>query len=64
MSDKEFEDELMPGADEWEEFRYDDADPIGIEEMKRLDLRHLPGAPHIAHFAMCGFRPHRNASRS
>src|SRR6266852_328246 len=24
----------------------------------------LPGAPHIAHFAMCGSRHHRNASRS
>jgi len=42
MSDEEFEDEPMPGADEWEEFRYDDTDPIGIEELKRLDLRHLP----------------------
>jgi len=42
MSDKEFEDELMSGADKWEEFRYDNADPIGIEELKRLDLRHMP----------------------
>jgi hypothetical protein len=28
--------------DEWEEFRGDDNEPIGIEELKRLDLRQMP----------------------
>lgn len=38
----EFEDELTPAADEWEEFRNDDGDPVGIEELKALDLEHMP----------------------
>lgn len=40
--DSEFEDELAPAADEWEEFRYDDGDPIAIGELKALDLEHMP----------------------
>jgi len=39
--DPEFEDELAP-ADEWEEFRYDDSYPIGVDELKRLDLAGMP----------------------
>lgn len=38
----EFEGELTPPDDDWEEFRYDDGDPIGIEELKSLDLAHMP----------------------
>ncbi len=29
-------------ADEWQEFRDDDGEPIGLEELKRLDPEHLP----------------------
>ena len=28
--------------DGWEDFRYDDTDPIGIEELSRLDLAAMP----------------------
>ncbi|HEY3135325.1 MAG TPA: hypothetical protein VGL29_04680 [Blastocatellia bacterium] len=28
--------------DEWDDFREEDGDPIGIEELKRLDLREMP----------------------
>ena len=34
----ELDDGITPAADEWEEFRYRDGDPIGIEELKSLDL--------------------------
>jgi len=27
---------------EWEEFRAEDADPIGVEELKRLNLKGMP----------------------
>src|SRR5258708_11799427 len=42
MSEDEFEDRSLPVEDEWEEFRYEDADPIGIEELKSLDLAQMP----------------------
>jgi hypothetical protein len=36
-------------ADEWQEFRDDDdGEPIGIEELKRLDLEHMPEDIHIS----------------
>jgi hypothetical protein len=34
-------------VDEWAEFRSDDSDPIGIEELRRLDLSRLPKGVHI-----------------
>ena len=33
----DFEDDSTP-TDEWEEFRDDDGDFIGLEDLKRLDL--------------------------
>jgi hypothetical protein len=42
MSENELEDDALPVEDEWEEFRYDDQDPIGIEQLKALDLPHMP----------------------
>jgi hypothetical protein len=36
-----------PQADEWEEFRGDDIDFIGFEELKRLDLQAMPEDAHI-----------------
>jgi hypothetical protein len=43
-SDKhdEFGDDSAHVADEWEEFRGEDAEPIGIEELRRLNLREMP----------------------
>jgi hypothetical protein len=38
----EFEAEGAEAVDEWEEFRQEDCDPIGIEELKRLNLRDMP----------------------
>src|SRR3984885_5668117 len=42
MSGDEFEDELLPVEDGWEEFRDEDAEPIGIEQLKSLDLAQMP----------------------
>lgn len=42
MAEQEFEDEPSQAEDEWEEFRYDDVEPIGIEELKSLDLEQMP----------------------
>jgi len=38
----EFDDEDSPPPDEWKEFRYEDFDPIGIEEFKQLKLSEIP----------------------
>jgi len=35
-------------ADEWQEFRDDDGEPIGVEELKRLNLQNLPEDLHIS----------------
>lgn len=42
MSGDEFEDELSPAKDGWEEFRDEDAEPIGIEQLKSFDLAQMP----------------------
>lgn len=42
MSGDEFEGEPLRVEDDWEEFRYDDPDPIGVEELKSLDLAQMP----------------------
>ena len=39
---EEFEEEEEAAADEWEEFRKDDGQPIRIEKLKRLDLENMP----------------------
>jgi hypothetical protein len=36
------EDDAAKAADEWEEFRGEDGEPIGIEELKRLKLLDMP----------------------
>ena len=33
--------------DEWDDFRGEDAEPIGIEELGRLDLSEMPDDVHI-----------------
>jgi hypothetical protein len=38
----EFDDDDAALPDEWEEFRDRDGDPIGIEELKRLNLQEMP----------------------
>jgi len=38
----DFRDQAADPADDWEEFRAEDADPIGIEEFKRLNLHEIP----------------------
>ncbi len=45
---EEFEDDDQPAEDEWDDFREEDGDPIGVEELKRLDLRNLPADVRIA----------------
>ena len=43
MGSPENEDDEGDAAyDEWDEFRGDDGEPIGIEELKRLDLGEMP----------------------
>jgi hypothetical protein len=39
---EEFEEEPEAAADEWEEFRDHDGDPIRVEELKRLELENVP----------------------
>jgi hypothetical protein len=41
-SDENDEDPGDEAYDEWDEFRGDDGEPIGIEELKQLDLRQMP----------------------
>lgn len=38
----EFDDEAAAAPDEWEEFRESDGEPIGLEELKDLNLSELP----------------------
>ena len=40
--DDDFEDKAPLAAGEWEEFRGEDGDPIGIEELNRLNLQDMP----------------------
>lgn len=42
MKSTENEDAGDEPYDEWDEFRSDDVEPIGIEKLKRLDLRQMP----------------------
>jgi hypothetical protein len=42
MSEAEFEDEPLPVEDGWEGFRDEDTEPVGIEQLKSLDLAHMP----------------------
>lgn len=42
MESTENDDVADEANDEWDEFRSDDGEPIGIEELKRLDLRQMP----------------------
>ncbi|HLG95294.1 MAG TPA: hypothetical protein VKX49_03165 [Bryobacteraceae bacterium] len=39
---EEFEEHAQRAQDEWDNFREQDGDPIGIEELNGLDLRNLP----------------------
>jgi hypothetical protein len=36
------EDESESGADDWQEFREEEGEPIGVEQFKILDLEHMP----------------------
>ena len=38
----DFEEGAEAASDPWDEFRGEDGDPIGIEELKRLDLQNMP----------------------
>jgi hypothetical protein len=40
--ENEFEQDAAEAADEWEEFRREDGQPIGTEELKRLNLLNMP----------------------
>jgi hypothetical protein len=42
MSEDEFENGPLPVEDEWKGFRDEDAEPMGIEQLKSLDLAHMP----------------------
>ena len=44
----DFEDEAAETANEWEEFRGEDGDPIGVDQLKRLHLRDIPEDIHVS----------------
>lgn len=45
---EEFEEESETTTGEWEEFSDGDSEPIRVEELKRLDLEHMPEDVHIS----------------
>lgn len=42
LDENELENDAVEAADEWEEFRCEDGEPIGIQELKCLNLRDVP----------------------
>ena len=42
MSEDYEEQEADAPEDGWEEFRYDDGDPIGLQQLARLNLAEMP----------------------
>jgi len=57
----EFGDDMAEGFDEWEEFRGDDGEPIGIAELKPLNLGDMPEDVHIS--VMDNYFPETTVSR-
>jgi hypothetical protein len=57
----EFDDEDATTPDEWEEFRDRDGDPIGIEELKRLNLQEMP--EDVSVLVMDNYFPETTVSR-
>jgi hypothetical protein len=55
------EDDAEPVADEWEQFREDEGDPIRVEDLKRLDLERMPEDIHIS--VMDDYFPETTISR-
>jgi hypothetical protein len=47
MSDEEESDDFEEIGDGWDEFRYDDQDPIGLTDLAALDLTSMPEDVHI-----------------
>jgi len=57
----EIDDEAAAEPDEWEEFRDRDGDPIGIEELKRLNLKEMP--EDVSVLVMDNYFPETTVSR-
>ena len=55
------DDEDAPIPDEWDEFRSEDLEPIGIEELKRLNLSEMPG--DVSVWVMDNYFPETTVSR-
>jgi len=47
MSDEVDDEDIPDVGDGWDEFRYDDQDPIGLNEFAKLDLATMPEDVHI-----------------
>lgn len=59
--DHEFDDEAASMPDEWEEFRDGDFDPIGIEQLKSLNLSEMP--EDVSVLVMDDYFPETTVSR-
>ena len=59
--ENEFEDDAAEAADEWEEFRGEDGEPISTEELKRLNLLNMPEDIRI--WVMDNYFPETTVSR-
>ena len=57
----EFDDEWEDVGDGWDDFRGDDREPIGIAELKVLDLKGMPEDIHIG--VMDNYFPETTISR-
>lgn len=59
--DAAFDEELEETQDEWDEFRGDDQDPIGLAELKRLNLAEMPEDVRV--WVMDNYFPETRISR-
>jgi hypothetical protein len=59
--DEQLDDEAAAAADEWEEFRDGDRDPIDIQELKRLNLSEMP--EDVSVLVMDNYFPETTVSR-
>jgi hypothetical protein len=59
--ENEFEEDAAEAADEWEEFRGEDGEPIGTEELMRLNLLNMPEDIRI--WVMDNYFPETTVSR-
>ena len=58
---EDFEEPASEVIDEWDDFREEESDPIGVEELKRLNLQAMPEGIHI--WIMDNYFPETTVSR-